>query len=87
MTKNKIKKLIQKKCYFCEIDDIDLLDVHRIVPGKDGGKYVKTNEIVVCKHHHAKIHAEKIKILGQYFCSNGCWVINYIDENGQETIK
>ena len=46
---NKIeKKKIDKCCYFCEEKDYSVLDVHRIVPGEDGGKYTDFNTLTCC---------------------------------------
>jgi hypothetical protein len=40
-------------------------DVHRFVPGKDGGEYVVGNMFAICPNHHAEvtrnlIHLEKL---------------------------
>jgi hypothetical protein len=37
-------------------------DIHRIVNGKDGGKYIKENIIVLCPNCHRLVHRGLIKI-------------------------
>lgn len=76
----KYKKLC-KKCYFCEVSDYALLDVHRIREGKE---YNDFNCIVVCSLCHRKIHAKKITIDRKYYRSDGRWVLHYFDEIGKE---
>jgi len=83
LSKKQIKKRVDKKCYFCNCEDYELLDVHRIVPGEEGGKYTDWNMVTTCCLCHRKIHAEKIKILGRYMSTKGA-VLHFIDENGQE---
>ncbi len=72
----KAKKIIEGKCRFCGIENIVLLDVHRIIPGCDGGKYVEGNTIISCSNCHRKIHAGQIIVFGRYFCSDGHWKIH-----------
>lgn len=89
MTQNKkyshqqLKKLLYKKCFFCEESDYNLLDVHRILEGCKGGKYVHWNTICCCSKCHRKIHSLRIKIIGKHPSTSGRWVINYI-EDGEE---
>lgn len=83
-SKKQIKKLYDKKCYFCPECDYNLLDVHRIIEGKDGGKYHEANTITVCCKCHRKIHSGKIKIFRKYTTSLGKIVLHFIDENGEE---
>lgn len=82
----KAKKKLDGKCLFCGEDDYDLLDVHRIVEGKDGGKYTEFNTVTTCCICHRKIHSGKIKVFRKYFSTSG-WVLHYIDENGEEKFK
>ena len=42
------------KCTICGWDGP--CDTHRIIPGKDGGKYVKGNVISICPNCHRLIH-------------------------------
>jgi hypothetical protein len=77
-------KRTEGKCHFCEESNYDLLEVHRICEGRDGGRYTRKNSICLCVLHHKMIHAKMIKIFGKYFTSNGRWVVHYIDENNEE---
>jgi PP-loop superfamily ATP-utilizing enzyme len=70
-------KRFAKKCYFCPCDVYDLLDVHRIVEGSEGGKYTDFNTITVCSLCHRKIHAGLIKIDRKYQSTSGRWVLHY----------
>jgi hypothetical protein len=84
-TINKVeKKRIDRKCYFCPCDVYDLLDVHRILEGSQGGKYTEFNTITVCSLCHRKIHAGHIKIFRKYLSTTGGYVLHYLDENGKE---
>jgi hypothetical protein len=79
----KAKKRLDKKCHFCNEDDYDLLDVHRIVEGKDGGRYTDFNTVTTCSKCHRKIHSGRIEIKGKYSSTAAKYVINYI-EDGEE---
>jgi 5-methylcytosine-specific restriction endonuclease McrA len=71
-------------CQICGEKDQDLLDTHRwYKEGKDGGKYTSDNCVCVCSLCHRKLHSKKIKIIGIFMSTCG-YVLNYIDENGQE---
>jgi hypothetical protein len=84
MSKRKINKIAKKhcdkKCKFCSCDKYELLDVHRIIEGKDGGEYTEFNTVTVCSLCHRKIHAGLIKIIRKYYSTKG-WVLHYFDEN------
>lgn len=84
LSKKQLKKKYDKKCYFCDCSDYALLDVHRIVPGEEGGVYSDWNMITTCSLCHRKIHAGMIRILGKHFASSGRYVIHYINENNEE---
>lgn len=86
LSKKQIKKRCDKKCYFCDCETYELLDVHRIIEGKNGGKYTEWNMCTTCCMCHRKIHSNIIKILGKYYSTKG-YVIHYIDENGVEHWK
>jgi hypothetical protein len=86
LSKKQIKKRCDKHCYFCDCDIYELLDVHRIVEGKDGGKYTDWNMCTACCLCHRKIHTNIIQILGKHYSTKG-YVIHYIDENGIEHWK
>lgn len=77
-------KRLAGKCYFCSCDNYDLLDVHRIVEGSQGGKYTDFNTITVCSLCHRKIHAGLIKIHRKYLSTTGRQVLHYFDEHGVE---
>ena len=79
----KIKKLIDKKCKFCGQSDYCTLDVHRIKPGSEGGKYIELNCITTCVNCHRKIHDGKIKLDRKYYSTCG-WILHYFDEYGNE---
>lgn len=77
------KKKIDKKCFFCGTEEYCTLDVHRIVPGEDGGRYELHNVVTSCSNCHRKIHDGKIKIDRKYPSTHG-WVLHYWDEEGRE---
>lgn len=79
----KLKKKIQGKCYFCNEDDYSLLDVHRILPGAEGGEYNDHNSLVVCSNCHRKCHSGRIIIHGRHYCSNGHWLLHYTEDNNE----
>jgi len=79
----KHKKMMYKKCKFCNVADYCLLDVHRIIEGKDGGKYTESNTVVCCVSCHRKIHAGQIKIDRKYSSTTGT-ILHYFDEKGIE---
>lgn len=85
-TKKQVQKLSDKCCFFCHEADYDLLDLHRIIEGKNGGKYTKMNTVTCCCGCHRKIHAGKIKIFGKFLSTKGI-VIHFIDEKGNERIE
>lgn len=78
-----IKKKVDKKCKFCGNDDYCVLDVHRIIPGAEGGEYTETNTVTSCACCHRKIHDGKIKIDRKYMSTMG-WILHYFDEQGNE---
>lgn len=84
------KKAVKRaagKCFFCSEADYELLDVHRIFEGADGGKYTDHNTVVVCALCHRKIHAGKIRLDRKYLSTSGRWVLHYWDENGDEKFE
>ena len=80
------KKLYHKECFFCGENDYNLLDVHRILEGCEGGTYDPVNTVVGCASCHRKIHSKRIIIHGKHFCTSGNYVINYT-EDGKENWK
>lgn len=81
----KIKKKIDKRCYFCSEDKYELLDVHRIIPGEQGGKYTEWNTVTACANCHRKCHAGVIVIDRWYKTSSGV-MLHYFEE-GVEIYK
>lgn len=81
-----IKKKIDKKCYFCEVDDYACLNCHRIIPGSENGRYTEHNTICCCANCHAKIHDGQIKIDRKYYSTSGKWVLHFW-ENDKEKWK
>ena len=75
VNKKNLKK-IAHKCFFCEVNDYALLDVHRIIPGENGGDYSEINSLVVCSNCHRRIHDGQIKIDRRYHSTSG-WVLHY----------
>jgi hypothetical protein len=73
----KAKKRIVGKCVFCGETDYNLLQVHRIKPGEEGGTYVPENTIVVCANDHLKIHSGQIIIIGKYSTTAARDAIHY----------
>lgn len=86
------KKLVNKislkkhegKCHFCSVDDYALLDVHRIVPGEDGGEYTDHNTVVCCANCHRKIHDGQIKIDRKYRSSSGQWILHFYESDEEK---
>jgi hypothetical protein len=81
----KVKKKIDKRCYFCGEGDYDLLDCHRIIPGEEGGEYNEHNTVVACACCHRKCHSGRINIIGRFFSTMG-YVLHYF-EDGVEKFK
>jgi len=81
---NKVaKKKLEGKCHFCGLDDYACLQLHRIVPGEDGGIYTDFNTVVACANCHNRIHDGQIKIDRKYQSTTGRWVLHFW-ENGEE---
>lgn len=76
-------KMESGKCFFCGDEEYCTLDLHRIIPGKDGGRYTRHNTVCACSNCHRKIHDGKIKIDRRYPSTKG-WVLHYWDEEGGE---
>lgn len=82
LTINKIaKKHIDGKCAICNEENYNLHDVHRIVAGKDGGKYTDFNTICCCSNCHRRIHAGEIIIDRKYTSTLGKTAIHYWRDN------
>lgn len=76
----KIFKLAEGQCRICGLQDYATLDVHRIIEGKNGGKYSEDNSVCVCAVCHRKIHAGTIVVDRYYLGSDGRKLLRiYID--------
>lgn len=67
----KAKKKRDGRCYFCQEDDYDVLDVHRITPGEKGGLYTEHNTVTTCASCHRKCHSGRITIDRWYNSTSG----------------
>lgn len=86
-SRQQIKKLREKKCFFCPCDDYALLDVHRIFEGSQGGTYHDLNTVVCCSNCHRRIHDKQI-VCHRWCMSTGksLYVLHYT-EDGVEKFK
>lgn len=75
-------KHIDKKCHFCDEDNYDLLDLHRITPGSEGGKYTRDNTVTTCSNCHRATHAGVI-VIDRWYISTKGRVLHYFVE-GEE---
>lgn len=78
-----IRKRVTTKCLFCDETNYDLLDVHRIVPGSDGGKYTTMNTVVVCVKCHRLCHSGAIKIERKYTTTRATPIVHFW-QDGEE---
>lgn len=77
--KNKLNPKINKKsfkahsycCKICGEKNQELLDVHRLKPGKEDGEYTQLNSCCLCANCHRKAHANIITIDKYYLTSSG----------------
>jgi ferredoxin len=83
----KTKKRVDRKCAFCPVDDYSLLDVHRIIPGEEGGKYTDINTVTSCGNCHRKCHSGRIKILGKHPCTSGRYVLHCIIDDEEKWLE
>lgn len=79
-TNQQLKKLYDKKCFFCEEDDYAILDAHRILPGAEGGTYDWINTLTVCSNCHRRIHAGEILVDRKYGSTGGLVLHYFIGE-------
>jgi hypothetical protein len=77
----KIKKKTDKKCCFCPENNYTFLDLHRI---EWGGPYSESNTLTCCVKCHRKIHQNIIKIIGKNFCTNGKYLVHFIENNEEK---
>jgi len=59
--KDRIKsKFVNTECTLCGLTGP--CDRHRVIMGKDGGKYIKGNVIILCPNCHRLLHLGKLEI-------------------------
>jgi len=80
----KINRLIAGCCQICKNSDINILENHRIIPGKNGGTYSKDNVACCCCNCHASIHRGSLKIIGWFDSTVGRVLL--IEQDGKEKI-
>ena len=51
-------------CFICRHT---IVDRHRIVPGRAGGKYTNENTIEMCNWHHREVHKAYSRKLGKSY--------------------
>lgn len=51
-------------CWFCGWDKASC-DVHRLIPGKYGGRYVPSNKIALCPNCHREVTQEPYSVFGK----------------------
>ena len=71
------------KCRLCGNGPYEVLNVHRIQAGRDGGEYTKLNSVPVCANCHALVETGQIEIHGWFSSTKGL-VLHVTDENGDE---
>jgi len=74
---------LSSKCHICGESKYELLDVHRIVFGENGGTYNFNNVVVLCPRHHRMVHTGLITIHGWVDSTVGK-LLHFIDEDGKE---
>lgn len=66
------RKKLDTHCIFCHESDANVLDVHRINEGCNGGTYDLFNTVRLCSNCHRKIHRYKsIEIKGWVSSTKG----------------
>ena len=81
-----VKKRVFGRCFFCGEDNYALLDVHRIQPGAEKGKYTNFNTLTTCCKCHRLIHSGSIIIDRKYPTTKGTPIVHFW-ENGEEKWK
>lgn len=71
-------------CFFCGVDNYNVLEAHRLFPGSKGGKYDAQNILVCCSNCHTLIHSGEIKVdERRYQTTTGKSIIHFFI-NGKE---
>jgi hypothetical protein len=82
----KLKKKVDGACALCGENNYNLLDAHRIIPGKNNGRYTEGNTLSLCVKCHRKVHSGEIELLGKFLSTGGHYVLQF-RENGEEGFK
>lgn len=69
-------------CRICKDDRYVVMDVHRIIPGRDGGKYTEANSVPICCKCHRLLDDGTI-VIDRWYPSTAGYVLRII-ENGVE---
>lgn len=77
ISRKNIRKLADGKCFFCPETNANLLDAHRILFGKNGGRYHDLNMVTLCSNCHRRVHAGEIVIDRRYLSTSGKHVLHY----------
>jgi 5-methylcytosine-specific restriction endonuclease McrA len=76
----KTRKKICGKCIICKESNQKVLDIHRIIPGCEGGTYIGENCVTLCANCHRKVHhTDEIKIEGWVMSTAGMLLHCHID--------
>jgi hypothetical protein len=81
-----VLKRLYGKCLLCGESRYEALEVHRVVPGAEGGTYAEGNCVVLCATHHALVTAGAIRVLGLRPSSFAKWVALVHYEGGDRFI-
>jgi hypothetical protein len=76
-------KRLAGACHLCRESDYHVLDAHRIIPGRDGGKYSLSNGLCLCSNCHRRVEAGEIEILGRHLTSKGVYIL-HVKKDGKE---
>jgi len=79
----KYQKLVAGRCRICNEPCYDVLDVHRIHEGSEGGRYTYDNIVILCAKHHRLQQTGAIKVIGWKHSTMGR-ILHWIDEEGTE---
>ncbi len=73
-----------KHCRICKDPNTtyEVIDVHRLKPGSEGGKYTENNVVALCSNCHRRVHDGKIEI-DRWYPSTAGYLLR-ITEDGVE---
>lgn len=81
------KQLVKKvagKCRLCGDTSYSVLDVHRILPGSEHGKYTEANTVVLCANCHRKVHIEKTIEIDRWYYSTIGYLLRIMRDGKEE---